>query len=395
MLPCSPLAPSTARGSRGFRTTITNALQAGIVGLPNVGKSTLFNAIVENGKAQAANFPFCTIEPNVGIVTVPDPRLEELCRIAKSRDTVPTTVEFVDIAGLVRGASKGEGLGNKFLANIRETDAICQVVRCFEDDDIVHVAGKIDPLDDIDVINLELALADIAQIEKRMERLKKGKKSKEEEAKAATELEALDKIMVELEAGRGARAAALSDDEQAALKLAGLGLLTMKPMIYAANVCEEDLGNQGANNVHVQALRKRAAEENCEVVVVSAKVESELNEMPDEEAAEWLEMLGVTDGGLASLIRATYKTLGLQTYFTTGEKETRAWTIRKGMTAPQAAGVIHSDFEKGFIRAETVGYDDYVKSGGYSAAKEAGLLRLEGKEYVVKEGDILLFRFNV
>lgn len=389
-------AATVPRLSRGFRTTIVNSLQAGIVGLPNVGKSTLFNAIVENGKAAAANFPFCTIEPNVGIVTVPDPRLSELSRISKSKECVPTTVEFVDIAGLVRGASKGEGLGNKFLANIRETDAICQVVRCFEDDDIVHVSGKVDPLDDIDVINLELALADLAQIEKRLDRLRKGKKSKEEQDKAAVEEEALRKVTVELEAGRGARAAVLNEDELLLVK--GLGLLTLKPLIYAANVGEDDLGNHGANNMHVQALRKRAAEENCEVVVVSAKVEAELNGMPAEEAREWLEMLGVEaseGGGLGALIRATYKTLGLQTYFTTGEKETRAWTIRAGMTAPQAAGVIHTDFERGFIRAETIAYSDYLKHNGYSGAKENGVLRLEGKEYIVQEGDVMLFRFNV
>ena len=308
---------------------------------------------------------------------------------------LPTTVEFVDIAGLVRGASKGEGLGNKFLANIRETDAICQVVRCFEDDDIVHVSGKVDPLDDVDVINLELALADLAQIEKRLERLGKNKKGTlpEEAARNAAEKDALEKIVVELEAGRGARAATLNADEALAVK--NLGLLTLKPLIYAANVGEDDLGNQGADNVHVQALRKRAAEDGAEVVVVSAKVESELRGMPPDEAREWLDMLGVTDGGLQGLVRATYSTLGLQTYFTTGEKETRAWTIRRGMTAPQAAGVIHSDFERGFIRAETVGYDDFLKHGGYSGAKEAGALRLEGKEYVVQEGDVLLFRFNV
>lgn len=259
----------------------------------------------------------------------------------------------------------------------------------------MHVAGKVDPLDDIDTINLELALADLAQIEKRLERLNKGKKpaSPEEAARVATEKDALEKIVVELEAGRGARSATLTDDELLSVK--NFGLLTLKPLIYAANVGEDDLGNQGADNAHVQALRARAAEEGAEVVVVSAKVESELNEMPEEEAKEWLDMLGVKDGGLESLVRATYRTLGLQTYFTTGEKETRAWTIRAGMTAPQAAGVIHTDFERGFIRAETVGYDDFVRCGGYSGAKEAGALRLEGKEYVVKEGDVLLFRFNV
>ncbi|KAG2424041.1 hypothetical protein HXX76_014863 [Chlamydomonas incerta] len=389
----TPSGVRPGAASRGFRTTTVAALQAGIVGLPNVGKSTLFNALVENGKAQAANFPFCTIEPNVGIVQVEDPRLAVLSSISGSKDLIPATVEFVDIAGLVKGASKGEGMGNQFLTNIRNTDAICQVVRCFEDDDIVHVAGKVDPLDDIDVINLELALADLEVISKRQERLRKGKKAADQAEKDELELAALDKIQVAIEAGKGARTAPLTKDEAVAVK--GLGLLTLKPLIYAANVTEDDLADQGANNTHVQALRKRAAEEGVQVVVVSAKVEAELNELPKEEAKEWLESLGVTDGGLSSLVRATYSTLGLQTYFTTGEKETRAWTIRKGMTAPQAAGVIHTDFEKGFIRAETIAFNDFVKNKGYTGSKEAGSLRLEGKEYVVQEGDVLLFRFNV
>lgn len=358
-----------------------------------MGKSTLFNAIVQNGKAQAANFPFCTIEPNTGIVTVPDPRLPLLRDISKSKDIVPTTFEFVDIAGLVRGASKGEGLGNQFLANIRETDAMVQVVRCFEDDDIVHVSNKVDPVDDVEVINLELALADLALIEKRLERMKKGKKSKEEQEKNDLEAGALNKIVAVLEAGKGARTAVLNKDESAAVK--NLGLLTLKPLIYAANVGEDDLANQGAENPHVKTLRAHAAADNVEVVVVSAKMEAELNELEPEEAKEWLASLGVEDGGLASLTRATYKTLGLRTYFTTGEKETRAWTIKAGMTAPQAAGVIHTDFEKGFIRAETVGYNDFMKFKGYTGAKENGAVRLEGKEYVVQEGDIMNFRFNV
>ncbi|MEW5317805.1 MAG: hypothetical protein WDW38_009074 [Sanguina aurantia] len=394
---CRLLAPAPLRRgsqafSRSFRTTTVCALQAGIVGLPNVGKSTLFNALVVNGKALAANYPFATIEPNSGIVAVPDARLQVLSDISGSKELIPTSVEFMDIAGLVKGASKGEGLGNQFLANIRETDAICQVVRCFDDDDIIHVAGKIDPLDDIDVINLELALADLTQIEKRLERLNKGKKSKEQAELDEVEKSALAIITVELEAGRGARAATLNADEASSVK--GLGLLTYKPLIYAANVGEEDLADKGANNRHVKALRERAAEDGSLVVVVSAKVEAELNELPKEEAREWLTDMGVEDGGLTALIQATYATLGLRTYFTTGEKETRAWTIRAGMTAPQAAGVIHSDIEKGFIRAETIAYSDYVKHKGGGGCKEAGVLRLEGKEYIVQEGDVLNFRHS-
>ncbi|WPT13175.1 Ribosome-binding ATPase YchF [Picochlorum sp. SENEW3] len=380
-------------GARGFRTSVvTAALKNGIVGLPNVGKSTMFNAICENGKAQAANFPFCTIEPNVGMVAVPDPRLDALAEIANSQRTVPTSVEFVDIAGLVKGASKGEGLGNQFLANIRECDSIVQVVRCFDNDDVVHVAGKVDPLEDTDVINFELALSDVAQIEKRMEKLKKGRAPKPEEKKQnEMEAAALQKILDALEQGLPARSVELNEDEESLVKV--LCLLTKKPMIYAANVGEEDLANQGADNVHVQALKKKAAAEGSDVVVVSAQVEAELNELEPAEAAEYLNDLGVEEGGLKSLIRATYKQLGLLTYFTTGEQETRAWTVRMGSTAPQAAGVIHTDFEKGFIRAETVAYDDYISAGGFSGAKEKGVLRLEGKEYLVNEGDILTFRF--
>lgn len=377
---------------RGLRTTpVTMALKTGIVGLPNVGKSTMFNALCENGKAQAANFPFCTIEPNVGVVAVPDPRLDELHRISASQKTVPTTVEFVDIAGLVKGASKGEGLGNQFLANIRECDSIVQVVRCFEDTDVVHVAGKVDPLDDTDVINFELALADITQIERRLERLKKTKgKSGDEAKRNEAEAAALGRIMDALEQGRPARSVALGEEEAELVR--GLCLLTAKPMIYAANVAEEDLADPGSNP-HVAALAAKADEEGSGVVVMSAQVEAELTELDKEEAVEFLQSLGVEEGGLKSLIRATYKQLGLLTYFTTGEKETRAWTIKEGFTAPQAAGVIHSDFEKGFIRAETVAYEDFVAAGGFGAAKEKGLMRLEGKEYVVKEGDIMVFRF--
>ncbi|CAK0772762.1 hypothetical protein CVIRNUC_003997 [Coccomyxa viridis] len=380
---------------RRFRTSVISmSLKTGIVGLPNVGKSTLFNAICENGKAQAANFPFCTIEPNVGIVAVPDPRLQALSDLSKSVQIVPTSVEFVDIAGLVKGASKGEGLGNQFLANIRECDAIAQVVRCFEDENVIHVAGKVDPVEDTDVINFELALADITQIEKRLERIAKGRaKTKEETASNEVEKVALERIVASLDQNLPARAVPLNEEEHALVK--GLQLLTMKPMIYAANVSEGDLADSGASNAYVTALREKAATDNCEVIIVSAQVEAELRELDPAEAEEYLQSLGASEGGLASLISAAYRQLGLLTYFTTGEKETRAWTIRMGMTAPQAAGVIHTDFEKGFIRAETVAYEDFTQAGSTSKARDSGKLRLEGKEYVVKEGDIMNFRFNV
>ncbi|NJM46535.1 MAG: redox-regulated ATPase YchF [Alkalinema sp. RU_4_3] len=362
-------------------------LRAGIVGLPNVGKSTLFNAIVGNAKAQAANFPFCTIEPNVGIVAVPDDRLNVLAKISSSKDIVPARVEFVDIAGLVKGASKGEGLGNQFLANIREVDAIVHVVRCFENDDIIHVSGKVDPLDDAEVINLELCLADLAQAEKRVERARKDMRTKKE---LQTEVEALDKIVAALNLGKPARSVVLTAEEELAIK--AMGFMTRKPVIYAANVNDDELAT---GNEFVEKVRAIAKEEGAEVVVISAQVESELVELPEEERSEFLESLGVTEGGLQSLIRATYGLLGLQTYFTTGPQETRAWTIQKGMLAPQAAGVIHTDFERGFIRAETVAYKDLVENGAMNAAKEKGLVRSEGKEYVVNEGDVMLFRFNV
>ncbi|NEN92302.1 MAG: redox-regulated ATPase YchF [Okeania sp. SIO3H1] len=362
-------------------------LRAGIVGLPNVGKSTLFNALVANAKAEAANFPFCTIEPNVGVVSVPDERLNVLTKISNSAQTVPTRIEFVDIAGLVKGASKGEGLGNQFLSNIREVDAIVQVVRCFDSEDIIHVSGSVDPVRDIEVINLELALSDLAQVERRIERTKKQARTSKD---AQVELEVLTKLEGILNEGKSVRMADLNEDEFLLIK--PLNLLTSKPIIYAANVSEDDLAS---GNGWVEKVRNIAAVENAQVVIISAQVESELIELPEEERADYLESLGVEEGGLKSLIKATYELLGLRTYFTTGEKETKAWTIQAGMLAPQAAGVIHTDFERGFIRAETIAYNDLVATGSMTAAKEKGLMRSEGKDYIVKEGDVLLFRFNV
>ncbi|MDJ0517232.1 MAG: redox-regulated ATPase YchF [Trichodesmium sp. MO_231.B1] len=362
-------------------------LRAGIVGLPNVGKSTLFNALVANAKAEAANFPFCTIEPNVGVVAVPDERLNVLTKISNSAQTIPTRIEFVDIAGLVKGASKGEGLGNQFLSNIREVDAIVQVVRCFDSEDIIHVSGSVDPVRDIEVINLELALSDLAQVERRIERTKKQARTSKD---AQAELEILEKLEAVLNEGKSVRMAGLNEDESFLIK--PLNLLTSKPIIYAANVSEDDLAS---GNDWVEKVRNIAAVENAQVVIISAQVESELIELPEEERADYLESLGVEEGGLKSLIKATYELLGLRTYFTTGEKETKAWTIKAGMLAPQAAGVIHTDFERGFIRAETIAYEDLVATGSMTAAKEKGLLRSEGKDYLVKEGDVMLFRFNV
>ncbi len=359
-------------------------LRAGIVGLPNVGKSTLFNALVANAQADAANFPFCTIEPNVGVVSVPDERLEVLAKISNSQKIVPTRIEFVDIAGLVKGASQGEGLGNKFLANIREVDAIVHVVRCFDNDDIIHVSGSVDPVRDIEVINLELSLADLSQIEKRMQRVQK--QAKKEKA-AQAELDILEKLSLALNDGKSARQVELTEDETAIIK--PLGLLTRKPIIYATNVSEDDLAS---GNEWVEEVRKFAVDESALVVLVSAQVESELVELSAAEKQDFLEALGVTEGGLKSLIKATYELLGLRTYLTTGETESRAWTITSGMKAPQAAGVIHTDFEKKFIKAETISYQDFVASGSKVTAKEKGLIRFEGKDYVVQEGDVIEFR---
>ncbi|GAX44163.1 GTP-binding protein YchF [Tolypothrix sp. NIES-4075] len=362
-------------------------LRAGIVGLPNVGKSTLFNALVENAKAEAANFPFCTKDPNVGIVSVPDERLNVLAKISAAKKIVPAQVEFVDIAGLIKGASKGEGMGNQFLSHIREVDAIVHVVRCFENDDIIHVAGSVDPVRDIEIINLELGLADLSQIERRIERTRKLARTNKE---GQLELALLEKLAATLNEGKSVRQFDLTEEESEIIK--GLGLLTSKPIIYAANVSEDDLAS---GNDFVEKVREIASQENAQVVVVSAQVESELIELPQEDKADFLASLGVEEGGLKSLIRATYALLGLRTYFTSGEKETRAWTIHAGMSAPQAAGVIHTDFERGFIRAETVAYNDLVTTGSMTAAKEKGLVRSEGKEYIVQEGDVMLFRFNV
>jgi GTP-binding protein YchF len=362
-------------------------LKAGIVGLPNVGKSTLFNALVANAQAEAANYPFCTIEPNSGIVAVPDPRLQQLSDLSASREIVPTRVEFVDIAGLVKGASQGEGLGNKFLANIREVDAIVHVVRCFDSDDVIHVSGSVDPVRDAEVINLELALADLAQVEKRRERLRKQLRTSKE---AQAEDSVLERLQQVLEAGAAARGVTLSAGEAAMIK--PLGLLTAKPIIYATNVSEDDLA---AGNAYCQAVAVLAEKEGAGTVRISAQVEAELIELPAEDRAEFLAGLGVDEGGLQSLIRATYRLLGLRTYFTTGEKETRAWTIRAGMTAPQAAGVIHTDFERGFIRAQTIGYQQLLEAGSLAEARNRGWLRAEGKDYVVAEGDVMEFLFNV
>jgi ribosome-binding ATPase len=367
-------------------------LRAGIVGLPNVGKSTLFNALTRTRKAEAANYPFCTIEPNVGVVTVPDARLEPLARLSKSEKIVPATIEFVDIAGLVKGASKGEGLGNKFLQHIREVDAIVEVVRCFEDKDIVHVAGALDPVADIETIQTELVLADLETVARQKEKLEKNARGGDKEAKEA--LPVAGKLVAHFDQGRRAFTAPLSEKERAIARR--FFLLTMKPMLFACNVAEAELATAETASPHVRAVREFAKTHlGTEAVVVSAAIEAELAELPAEEAREYLAHLGVSDSGVSSLIRAAYHLLGLRTFLTAGEKETRAWTIHAGDTAPQAAGVIHSDFEKGFIKAETVSYEDLVASGSMNAAKEKGLVRQEGKEYVVRDGDVVLFKFNV
>jgi GTP-binding protein YchF len=358
----------------------------GIVGLPNVGKSTLFNALTKAAIA-AENFPFCTIEPNTGIVPVPDPRLDKLTAIVKPQRVIPTTMEFVDIAGLVAGASKGEGLGNQFLANIRETDAIAHVVRCFEDENVIHVNGKIDPLDDIATINTELALADLDTVAKALLRLTKAAKGGDKDAIATKA--ALEKIQHLLDEGKPARAADLSDDERKAVR--GFGLMTLKPTMYIANVAEDGF----ENNPHLDAVKKLAAEENAIVVPLCNQIEAEISLLEDEDRAEFLEAMGMEEPGLNVVIRAGYSLLGLQTYFTAGVQEVRAWTVKVGATAPQAAGVIHTDFEKGFIRAECISYDDFIQYNGENGAKEAGKWRLEGKTYVVQDGDVLHFRFNV
>ena len=361
-------------------------IKCGIVGLPNVGKSTLFNALTKAGIA-AANFPFCTIEPNVGVVPVPDPRLGALAAIINPQKVIPTAVEFVDIAGLVAGAASGEGLGNKFLAHIREVDAICHVVRCFDHPDVIHVANKVDPIADIDTIDTELALADLESVDKAIARFERVAKSGDKDAKA--KIEVLAKLRAALDQGKAARTVALDDEQKAAIR--DLFLLTLKPVMYVANVLEDGF----TGNPHLEAVRARAVEEGAQVVPVCAAIEEEMSQLDDADRDAFLADLGLEEPGLNRVIRAAYALLGLQTYFTAGVKEVRAWTVRAGATAPQAAGVIHTDFEKGFIRAETIGYDDFIKYRGEAGARDAGRLRLEGKEYRVQEGDILHFRFNV
>ena len=360
--------------------------KCGIVGLPNVGKSTLFNALTQASIA-AENYPFCTIDPNVGVVLLPDPRLDVIAAIVKPQKVIPTTMQFVDIAGLVAGASKGEGLGNKFLANIRETDAICHVVRCFEHGDVVHVAGRVDPLSDIEVIDTELALADLETVDKALDRAARAAKVGDKKAQARAAL--LERVQVQLNQGKAVRGLALSEDDRA--ELYDLHLLTIKPVLYVANVNEHGFDH----NPHLDAVRAHAAEEGSEVVPVCAALEAEIAQLDEASRKEFLADLGLDEPGLNRVVRAGYRLLGLQTYFTAGPKECRAWTIPIGATAPQAAAVIHTDFERGFIRAEVIGYDDFVACNGEQGAKEAGKLRSEGKEYVVQDGDVVHFRFNV
>ena len=364
-------------------------MKLGIVGLPNVGKSTLFNAITNAG-AESANYPFCTIEPNVGVVAVPDSRMDALAKMYTPEKFTPAVVEFVDIAGLVKGASNGEGLGNQFLSHIREANAIVHVVRCFENPDIIHVEGSIDPIRDVDIINMELIFSDIEIIERRLDRAKKlvkGDKSLE------TEIELLERIQNTLNNGQPARAIAFTDDEMALIS--DIPLLSLKPVIYAANVGEEDIGTDLSENAAYQALRARAESENAEIIPICAGIEAEIAELDDDEKAVFLEDIGLTESGLDRLIKSSYRLLGLISFLTAGPKEVRAWTIVKGTKAPQAAGKIHSDFERGFIRAEVVSYDDLMACGSMTAAKEKGLVRSEGKDYVMKDGDIVVFRFNV
>jgi GTP-binding protein YchF len=366
-------------------------LKAGIVGLPNVGKSTLFNAITRSRKAEAANFPFCTIEPNMGVVTVPDPRLERIAQITHPRTTVPTIIEFVDIAGLVKGASHGEGRGNRFLSHIREVDAIIQVVRCFEDPDVVHVAGAIDPIRDIEIVTTELELADLESIHRRLDRL--AKEAKRGDKAALAEEAVLKKLAPHLDAGKAANTLELTPEEKAVAR--GLFLLTAKPTIFAANVPEQDLATADTNP-HVTRIREYARSHHaCETVVVSAKIEADLGDLTPEEGRELLKELGVQESGVDALIRSTYQVLGLRTFFTTNEKEAHAWTIHAGDTAPKAAGQVHTDFERGFIKAETVSCKDLFACGSFAHAREKGLYRIEGKDYVVQDGDIILFRFHV
>ena len=366
-------------------------LKAGIVGLPNVGKSTLFNAVTRTRKAEAANYPFCTIDPNIGMVTVPDARLAELQRIAKTGVVIPAAIEFVDIAGLVKGASQGEGLGNKFLTHVREVDAMVQVVRCFENADVHHVSGSVDPVRDIEVINTELMLSDLETVRKRREKV--AKDAKRGDKAAAAEEALLARIEAALDAGKPALTVDLSPEERAVAR--SFFLLSDKPTIFACNVAETDLAAADTNPYVLKVREYVRTHLACEAVVISAQIESDLVDLAPEEAAEFLKDLGVEESGMGALIRSTYHLLGLQTYFTAGEKEVRAWTIHVGDTAPQAAGVIHSDFERGFIKAETVAYDDLVACGSVAAAREKGLYRMEGKEYVVADGDVLLFKFNV